>query len=79
MTSVNCSATVAKFIAEEINRSGILKDYKNIDGVVALKQDNGCVIDFRGAIFDVLKRTSWGYHQPEHGGVAMVVGLKDER
>ena len=68
MTSVNCSATVAKFIAEELNRSGILKDYKNIDGVVALKMDNGCVIDFRGAIFDVLKRTSWGYAtNPEHG------------
>ncbi|HQY74175.1 MAG TPA: altronate dehydratase family protein [Aestuariivirga sp.] len=75
MTSVNCSATVAKFIAEEINRSGILKDYKNIDGVVALKMDNGCVIDFRGAIFDVLKRTSWGYAtNPNMGGV-MMVGL----
>ena len=50
MTSVNCSATVAKFIAEEINRSGILKDYKNIDGVVALKQDNGCVIEDRKSV-----------------------------
>ena len=27
LTSVNCSATVARFIAEEINRSGILDDY----------------------------------------------------
>ena len=75
LTSVNCSATVAKFIAEDLNRSGILKDYKNIDGVVALKMDNGCVIDFRGAIFDVLKRTSWGYAtNPNMGGV-MMVGL----
>ncbi len=73
MTSVNCSATVAGFIAEEINRSGILKDYKNIDGVVALRQDNGCVIDFRGAIFDILKRTSWGYAtNPNMGGILMV-------
>jgi altronate hydrolase len=73
MTSVNCSATVATFIAEEVNRSGILKDYKNIDGVVALTQDNGCVIDYRGAIFDILKRTSWGYAtNPNMGGVLMV-------
>jgi altronate hydrolase len=73
MTSVNCSATVAGFIAEEINRSGILKQYKNIDGVVALRQDNGCVIDFRGAIFDILKRTSWGYAtNPNMGGILMV-------
>jgi altronate hydrolase len=73
MTSVNCSATVAGFIADEINKSGILNDYKNIDGVVALKMDNGCVIDFRGAIFDILKRTSWGYAtNPNMGGVLMV-------
>jgi altronate hydrolase len=73
MTSVNCSATVAGFIAEEINRSGILRQYKNIDGVVALRQDNGCVIDFRGAIFDILKRTSWGYAtNPNMGGILMV-------
>ncbi len=73
MTSVNCSATVAGFIAEEVERSGVLKDYPNIDGVVALKQDNGCVIDFRGAIFDILKRTTWGYAtNPNMGGVLMV-------
>ena len=34
LTSVNCSASVAKFIAEEVNRSGILDDYPEIDGVV---------------------------------------------
>jgi altronate hydrolase len=73
MTSVNCSATVAGFIAKEIERSGVLKDFPNIDGVVALKQDNGCVIDFRGAIFDILKRTTWGYAtNPNMGGVLMV-------
>ena len=75
MTSVNCSATVATFIAQEINRSGILKDYPNIDGVVALTQDNGCVIDYRGVIFDTFKRTAWGYAtNPNMGGV-MMVGL----
>lgn len=73
MTSVNCSATVAGFIAQELNASGILKDYPNIDGVVALKMDNGCVIDYRGAIFDILKRTAWGYAtNPNMGGVLMV-------
>ena len=73
LTSVNCSATVAGFIAEEVNRSGILKDYPNIDGIVALKMDNGCVIDYRGAIFDILKRTAWGYAtNPNMGGVLMV-------
>jgi altronate hydrolase len=73
LTSVNCSASASKFMAEEINRSGILNDYPNIDGVVALTQANGCVIDYRGVIFDTLKRTSWGYAtNPNMGGVVMV-------
>jgi len=73
LTSVNCSTTVAGFIAKEIERSGILEDYPNIDGIVALKQANGCVIDYRGVIFDILKKTTWGYAtNPNMGGVIMV-------
>ena len=75
MTSVNCSATVAAHIAPEVERSGMLNDYPNIDGVIALTQDNGCVIDYRGVIFDTFKRTAWGYAtNPNMGGV-MMVGL----
>lgn len=75
MTSVNCSATVASHIAKEVEKRGLLKDYPNIDGVVALTQDNGCVIDYRGVIFDTFKRTAWGYAtNPNMGGV-MMVGL----
>lgn len=75
MTSVNCSATVAAHIAKEVDRQGILADYPNIDGVIALTQDNGCVIDYRGVIFDTFKRTAWGYAtNPNMGGV-MMVGL----
>ena len=75
MTSVNCSATVASHIAKEVEKLGLLNDYPNIDGVVALTQDNGCVIDYRGVIFDTFKRTAWGYAtNPNMGGV-MMVGL----
>jgi altronate hydrolase len=73
LTSVNCSTTVAGFIAKEIERSGILDDYPNIDGIVALKQANGCIVDYRGVIFDTLKKTTWGYAtNPNMGGVIMV-------
>jgi altronate hydrolase len=73
LTSVNCSTTVAGFIVKEIERSGILEDYPNIDGIVALKQANGCVVDYRGVIFDTLKKTTWGYAtNPNMGGVVMV-------
>lgn len=73
LTSVNCSTTVAGFIVQAVENSGILKDYPNIDGIVALKQANGCIVDFRGEIFNLLKRTTWGYAtNPNMGGVIMV-------
>jgi altronate hydrolase len=73
LTSVNCSTTVAGFIVKEVERLGILADHPNIDGIVALKQANGCITDSRGVIFDTLKKTSWGYAtNPNMGGVIMV-------
>ena len=47
LTSVNCSATVAKFMAEAVNRSGILDDYPNIDGVVPFVHGTGCAMDLK--------------------------------
>jgi len=75
ITSVNCSATVARFIAEAVNRSDMLKDHPTIDGVIPLVHSTGCGIDSDGETFEVLKRTTWGYAtNPNMAGV-VVVGL----
>ena len=75
VTSVNCSATVARFIAEAVNKSGILAQYPTIDGVIPLVHSTGCGIDSDGETFEVLKRTTWGYAcNPNMAGV-LVVGL----
>jgi altronate hydrolase len=73
LTSVNCSATVAAFMAKELERSGILADYPNIDGVIPLVHGGGCALDVNGEGYEVLKRTQWGYAtNPNMGGVVMV-------
>jgi altronate hydrolase len=73
LTSVNCSASVAAFMAKEIERSGILADYPNIDGVIPLVHGGGCALDTEGEGWEVLKRTQWGYAtNPNMGGVVMV-------
>ena len=73
LTSVNCSASVARFIAEDLNRSGLLDQYPNIDGIIPLVQGGGCAIDVKGEGYDVLKRTQWGYAtNPNVAGVLMV-------
>ncbi len=75
LTSVNCSATVAKFVAEAINRSGLLEDYPEIDGVVPFVHGTGCGMESRGEGFDILKRTQWGYTSNPNLGAALLVGL----
>ena len=75
LTSVNCSATVAKFIAEEVSRSGILDDYPEIDGIVPFVHGTGCGMANRGEGWDVLARTQWGYATHPNLGAALMVGL----
>ncbi|MBS0248073.1 MAG: altronate dehydratase [Proteobacteria bacterium] len=75
LTSVNCSATVAKFIAEQVNRSGLLNDFPEIDGVVPFVHGTGCGMASRGEGWDVLQRTQWGYATHPNLGGALMVGL----
>ena len=75
LTSVNCSASVARFMAREVERSGILAHYPNIDGIIPLVHGTGCGMAAKGEGFDILKRTQWGYaSHPNIGGV-LLVGL----
>jgi altronate hydrolase len=70
---VNCSASVARFIAEEVTRSGMLDEYPDIDGVIPLVHGTGCALDIKGEGYELLKRTQWGYAaNPNMGGVLMV-------
>src|SRR4029079_2421802 len=55
LTSVNCSATVARMVADHFrNRLG---DYPNVDGVVALTHKSGCGMASEGEAMDLLRRT----------------------
>lgn len=73
LTSVNCSASVARFIAREAERSGLLDDYPHIDGIIPLVHGTGCAMDTKGEGYEILKRTQWGYaSNPNMGGVLMV-------
>lgn len=75
LTSVNCSASVARFMAEAINRSGILADYPSIDGVVPFVHGTGCGMASQGEGFEILKRTQWGYATNPNVGAVLLVGL----
>ena len=72
ITSVNCSATAARMIADHFTPSE-LADYPNVDGVVAFVHGTGCGMADSGDGFDALQRVMWGYaRHPNHAGVLMV-------
>ncbi len=59
---MNCSATVAKKISEAFTGDA-LREYPNVDGVVAITHTTGCGMDINGEGMEVLRRTLSGYAQ----------------
>lgn len=72
LTSVNCSGSVAKFIAEAVDKAGWLADFPNIDGVVPIVHGTGCGMSGRDEGYETLHRTLTGWaRNPNFGGVIM--------
>lgn len=75
LTSVNCSGSVARFIAEAAEREGLLDDFPNVDGVVPIVHRTGCGMSGSDEGYRALFRTLAGYAQnPNFGGI-LLVGL----
>lgn len=73
--TVNCSATVIRRAAWEIETSGILAGYPNVDGVVAFAHGTGCGMAAEGRGFDILQRVLWGHATHPNVGATVFVGL----
>jgi len=72
LSTVNCSATVARGIADHFTRER-LAAYPHVDGVVALTHGSGCGMDTQGEGMQVLRRTLAGYaRHPNFAGVLMI-------
>jgi len=75
LATVNCSATVIRRAASEIEASGLLQAYPNVDGIVALAHGSGCGMAASGPGFDLLDRVLWGHATHPNVGAALFVGL----
>ena len=74
LTSVNCSATAAKNIAEAFNKKKLSK-YPNVDGVVSFTHGTGCGMADSGDGFDALQRVLLGYIQHPNLAGILLIGL----
>lgn len=72
ITSVNCSATAARMIADHFTPE-VMAEYPNVDGVAAFVHGTGCGMAGNGEGFEALQRVMWGYaRHPNIAGVLMV-------
>jgi altronate hydrolase len=75
ISTVNCSASVSRYIADAFNQTGRLEGYPNIDGVFSFTHGTGCGIAWSGEGYDNLERVILGIAaHPNIGGV-LLVGL----
>jgi altronate hydrolase len=80
LSSVNCSATVSRHIADAfkpdpVTGEGLLADFPNVDGVVALTHRTGCGQAYHGEGIDVLRRTMGGFARHPNFASTFIVGL----
>jgi len=74
LSTVNCSATVARGIADHFTRER-LAAFPNVDGVVALTHGSGCGMDTHGEGMQVLRRALGGYARHANFAGVLMIGL----
>lgn len=75
LTSVNCSGSVARFIAEAAEKDPILSAMPHIDGFVPIVHNTGCGMSGVNEGYDTLMRTLKGYARNANFGGILLVGL----
>ncbi|HZU37881.1 MAG TPA: UxaA family hydrolase, partial [Gemmataceae bacterium] len=75
ISTVNCSASTSKYISERFKTTDLLKQYPNVDGVVAITHKAGCAIQYDGPDHRQLDRTLAGFAKHPNVAAYILVGL----
>ncbi|HTU89708.1 MAG TPA: altronate dehydratase family protein [Gemmataceae bacterium] len=75
ISTVNCSASTSKYISERFHATDLLKQYANVDGVVAITHKAGCAMQYDGADHNQLDRTLAGFAKHANVAAYILVGL----
>jgi altronate hydrolase len=75
ISTVNCSASTSKYVSEKFRAGGLLKDYPNVDGVVAITHKQGCAMQYDGPDHNQLDRTLAGFAKHPNIAAYILIGL----
>jgi altronate hydrolase len=74
ISSVNCSASVSRYVAEAFKDGEFSRDFPNVDGVLAFTHKSGCAID-PGEPTQLLQRVLAGIARHPNIGGYLMIGL----
>jgi len=74
LSTVNCSASVARFIAGSFTRE-IMAGFPNVDGVLSLTHGTGCAMIPEGEGLSLLQRALAGYARNPNFAAILLLGL----
>jgi altronate hydrolase len=75
ISTVNCSASTSKYISERLRATGLLAQYPNVDGVVAVTHKAGCAMQYGGPDHLQLERTLAGFARHPNVSAYLLIGL----
>ncbi|MFO0879884.1 MAG: altronate dehydratase family protein [Gemmataceae bacterium] len=75
ISTVNCSASTSKYISERFHRTDLLKQYPQVDGVIAITHKAGCAMQYDGADHRQLDRTLAGFARHANVAAYIILGL----
>jgi altronate hydrolase len=75
ISTVNCSASTSRYVADRFRDNLWRKNFPNVDGVFAVTHKGGCGLPFEGPDHHILERVLAGFANHPNVAAYVVVGL----
>ncbi len=75
ISTVNCSASTSKYVADHFRDGAWKRDFPNVDGVFAITHKGGCGLPFEGPDHQQLERVLSGFANHPNVGAYVLIGL----
>jgi altronate hydrolase len=75
ISTVNCSASTSRYVADRFRDGAWRKDFPNVDGVFAITHKGGCGLPFEGPDHQILERVLAGFAHHPNVAAYVIVGL----
>jgi altronate hydrolase len=75
ISTVNCSASTSRYIADHFRDGRWRSEFPNVDGVFAITHKGGCGLPFEGPDHQILERVLAGFARHPNVAAYVIVGL----